>query len=218
MRADHTPIRTGRSEPRPCASGSCRLPVSAQSRCGLRCSRRRGSRSRRLATAGSKRSSICFATCWWTRTRGDVVRGAGIALGRVGEPLLDAAHPDEIGSSLYESDYVACAWGQIELAAERGLAFDVVHDHSGFTALAMADRVDAAVVHTIHGPFDPETAPFYQRHGHKAVLVAISRSQAESAPSRRPHRRLVPTRSRSIAGRCANRRRITCCGSGGWTR
>src|SRR5665213_2878101 len=52
-------------------------------------------------------------------------------------PLLEDAHPDEIGSSLYESDHVAGAWEQIDAAAERGLPFDVVHDHSGFTALAM---------------------------------------------------------------------------------
>jgi glycosyltransferase involved in cell wall biosynthesis len=98
-------------------------------------------------------------------------------------PLLEDAHPGEIGSSLYESDHVACAWEEIERAAERGLPFDVVHDHSGFTALAMADRVDAPVVHTIHGPFDSHTAPFYKPHGRKAALVAISRSQAQSAPS-----------------------------------
>ena len=97
-------------------------------------------------------------------------------------PLLVAAHPDTIGSSLYESDHVASAWEQIERAAEQGLPFDVLHDHSGFTAVAMADRVDAAVVHTIHGPLDRNTAPFYQRHGHKALLVAISGSQADSAP------------------------------------
>ena len=98
-------------------------------------------------------------------------------------PLLEDAHPHEIGSSLYESDHVACAWEEIESAAERGLPFDVVHDHSGFTALAMADRVDVAVVHTIHGPFDRETAPFYRRHGRKARLVALSRTQADSAPA-----------------------------------
>jgi glycosyltransferase involved in cell wall biosynthesis len=101
---------------------------------------------------------------------------------RVRSPL-DVAHPDEIGSSLYESDHVACAWDVIDLAAELGEAFDVVHDHSGFTAVAMADRVSAPVVHTVHGPFDQTTNHFYQRHGHKARLVAISRSQAASAPT-----------------------------------
>src|ERR1022692_4753267 len=48
---------------------------------------------------------------------------------------LEAAHPDEIGSSLCESDHVACAWDEIDLATELGEPFDVVHDHSGFTAL-----------------------------------------------------------------------------------
>jgi glycosyltransferase involved in cell wall biosynthesis len=75
--------------------------------------------------------------------------------------LLDAAHPDAIGCSLHESDHVACAWEEIDLAAERGERFDVLHDHSGFTALAMADRVPVPVVHTIHGPIDGETARFY---------------------------------------------------------
>jgi glycosyltransferase involved in cell wall biosynthesis len=98
-------------------------------------------------------------------------------------PLLEDAHPDEIGSSLYESDHVACVWEQIDAAAERGLPFDVLHDHSGFTALAMADRVAVPVVHTMHGAFVRETARFYRRHGHKALLVAISRTQARSAPA-----------------------------------
>ena len=98
-------------------------------------------------------------------------------------PLLDDAHPDAIGSSLYESDHVALAWEQIDLATERGLPFDVLHDHSGFTAVAMADRIAIPLVHTIHGQFDSDTAPFYRRHGHKALLVALSETQAASAPA-----------------------------------
>ena len=96
---------------------------------------------------------------------------------------LETAFPDEIGSSLCESDHVACAWDEIDLGAKQGLPFDVVHDHSGFTALAMADRLAVPVVHTLHGPFATDTIRFYQRHGHKARLVAISRSQALSAPA-----------------------------------
>jgi hypothetical protein len=88
-----------------------------------------------------------------------------------------------IGSALRESDHVACAWDEIDTAAERGRGFDVVHDHSGFTALAMAGRAGAPVVQTLHGPFVAEIAGFFVRHGHKARLVAISQSQAESAPA-----------------------------------
>jgi glycosyltransferase involved in cell wall biosynthesis len=96
--------------------------------------------------------------------------------------VLDAAHPDAIGSAMYESDHVAGAFDAIDAAADRGAPFDVVHDHSGFTALAMAARVHAPVVHTVHGPLVGETAAFYARHGYKACLVGISRSQRESAP------------------------------------
>ena len=95
--------------------------------------------------------------------------------------LLDESHPDEIERSLYESDHVARAFDEIDCAAldER---FDVVHDHCGFTALAMADRLDTPIVHTLHGQFTPSTAAFYARHGHKAALVAISLAQLASAP------------------------------------
>jgi glycosyltransferase involved in cell wall biosynthesis len=95
--------------------------------------------------------------------------------------LLDEPHPDEIERSLYEADHVGCAFDEIDLATN-GDPFDVVHDHCGFTALAMANRIDTPLVHTLHGPFTAETAAFYARHGHKAALVGISRAQLSSAP------------------------------------
>jgi glycosyltransferase involved in cell wall biosynthesis len=96
--------------------------------------------------------------------------------------LLDEARPDEIERSLYEADHVARAFAVIEDAPpdER---FDVVHDHCGFTALAMADRIDTPVVHTLHGQFTTSTAAFYAHHGHKAALVGISQAQLASAPA-----------------------------------
>ncbi len=95
--------------------------------------------------------------------------------------LLDATHPDEIQRALYEVDHVAQAFDRIDLAAltER---FDVIHDHCGFTGLAMANRMATPLVHTLHGPFTPSTAAFYARHGHKGTLVGISRAQLASAP------------------------------------
>jgi glycosyltransferase involved in cell wall biosynthesis len=96
--------------------------------------------------------------------------------------LLEEAHPDSIGASLFESDHVACAWDEIDRAAERGRPFDLVHDHCGFTALAMASRISLPVVHTVHGAFTAQTACFYARHAHKAHLVAISETQLALAP------------------------------------
>ncbi|MHB1467642.1 MAG: glycosyltransferase family 4 protein [Solirubrobacteraceae bacterium] len=97
-------------------------------------------------------------------------------------PLLDTAHPDEIERSLYEVDHVARAFEEIDLAPPHR-RFDVVHDHCGFTALAMADRLDTPLVHTLHGQFTTATASFYLRHGHKGALVPISRAQLASSPA-----------------------------------
>ena len=95
--------------------------------------------------------------------------------------LLDATHPDEIERSLYEVDHVARAFEAIDLASEDA-RFDVIHDHCGFTALAMADRIDTPIVHTLHGQFTASTAAFYLRHAGKANLVGISRAQLAMAP------------------------------------
>ena len=73
--------------------------------------------------------------------------------------LLGESHPDEIERSLYEADHVARAFAEIDLAGG-DRRFDLVHDHCGFTALAMADRLDTPLVHTLHGQFTPATAAF----------------------------------------------------------
>ena len=96
--------------------------------------------------------------------------------------LLETQHPDEIERSLYEVDHVARAFEAIELAhAYRH--FDVIHDHCGFTAVAMADRIETPIVHTLHGQFTPATSAFYRHHAAKVALVGISRAQLASAPA-----------------------------------
>ena len=125
--------------------------------------------------------------------------------------LLGAAHPDEIERSLYEVDHVGQAFDRID-EARRVDPFDVVHDHCGFTGLAMAGRLDTPLVHTLHGPFTADTSAFYARHGHKGALVGISRAQVASAPpswGRSPRSR---TRSTCERGRCRSARAIICCG------
>ena len=99
-------------------------------------------------------------------------------------PVLDEPHPDEIERSLWEVDHVARTFDAVDEAATAGDPYDVVHDHCGFAALAMGNRLRTPLVHTLHGPFDPHTRPFYEAHGHKGQLVAISRSQREGAPAR----------------------------------
>jgi glycosyltransferase involved in cell wall biosynthesis len=94
--------------------------------------------------------------------------------------LLGRAYPDELERSLYESDHVGRAFDRID-DADAG-RFDVIHDHCGFTGLAMANRIDTPLLHTLHGAFTAETSAFYARHGHKAALVGISQAQLACAP------------------------------------
>jgi glycosyltransferase involved in cell wall biosynthesis len=98
-------------------------------------------------------------------------------------PLLESPHPERIERALFEADHVAQAFGAIDDAAEAGDPFDVIHDHSVYTALAMADRIETPLVHTVHNAFDHDTIPYYQRHGPKGRLTCISRSQASLAPN-----------------------------------
>ncbi|HMA27127.1 MAG TPA: glycosyltransferase family 4 protein [Solirubrobacterales bacterium] len=94
---------------------------------------------------------------------------------------LSRPYPRQIGQALYEADHVARAFAEIEDDGRR--AFDVVHDHSGFTALALANRVSVPMVHTLHGPFTGDTSGFYAEHGDRAALVAISDTQLRDAPA-----------------------------------
>jgi glycosyltransferase involved in cell wall biosynthesis len=98
-------------------------------------------------------------------------------------PLLPSAHPEAIERSLFEADHVSRAFDAIDAAAEDGGPFEIIHDHSGYTALGMARRIDVPLVHTVHGPFDVDTTDFYAHHGAKGGLICISHSQARSAPS-----------------------------------
>lgn len=93
---------------------------------------------------------------------------------------LERPHPQVIGQALEEADHVAQALAYVENPANG--RFDLVHDHSGFVALAFADRLATPMLHTLHGPFDERTYGFYARHGHKAAMVAISAAQLRAAP------------------------------------
>jgi glycosyltransferase involved in cell wall biosynthesis len=107
-------------------------------------------------------------------------------------PVLEEPHPHDIQKAQYEADHVARAFATVDEAAERGEPYDVIHDHTGHTALAMADRVSAPLVHTLHGPFDDDACRFYARHGRKARIVAISQAQLDAAPEEMGGGHVVP--------------------------
>jgi len=96
--------------------------------------------------------------------------------------VLPRPHPDEINSSLHEADHVSRVFDVVDAARHSTRPFDVVHDHCGFTPVAMAERLRVPLVHTLHGPFTEDTAEFYSRHSEKAFAVALSPSQRNDAP------------------------------------
>jgi glycosyltransferase involved in cell wall biosynthesis len=98
-------------------------------------------------------------------------------------PLLPVAHPESIERSLFEADHVARAFAAFEAAEAEAEPFDLVHDHCGYTALAMANRQPLPLVHTVHGPFDQDTSIFYGHHAAKGRIVCISHAQARTAPA-----------------------------------
>ena len=97
--------------------------------------------------------------------------------------VLTSSYPDDIGQALYESDHVSRVLDVVDEMAEKGKPFDVLHDHCGFTTVAMADRMSTPLIHTLHGPFTADTSAFYSQHGDRAWLVAISEAQRASAPA-----------------------------------
>ncbi|MEA2207762.1 MAG: hypothetical protein QOF54_239 [Solirubrobacteraceae bacterium] len=98
-------------------------------------------------------------------------------------PLLERSHPDQIGQTVFEVDHVGRALDVIDEAARRRRPFDIVHDHSGFALVAIADRVGVPVLHTLHGPFTPEAKQFYARHADKVWTTALSQAQLDSGPA-----------------------------------
>ena len=105
----------------------------------------------------------------------------GRTLQRACEPSSTLPIPTPSGRPCMRATMSGGVWDAIDEAADRGAPFDVVHDHSGFTAVAMAERIGVPVVHTLHGPLEGDSARFYERHGSKVHLVAISRSQIDEA-------------------------------------
>jgi glycosyltransferase involved in cell wall biosynthesis len=95
--------------------------------------------------------------------------------------LLSVYHdaPSErIGQSLPEIRHaLACL--------DRADEFDVINDHSGPPAAALAGLVDTPVVHTVHGPLDNEAGDLYDqivRHVPTLGFISISLNQRRPKP------------------------------------
>jgi glycosyltransferase involved in cell wall biosynthesis len=64
--------------------------------------------------------------------------------------------------------------------------FDIVHDHTLLGPLYVSGGVAVPVVTTNHGPFNAELRAVYREIGRRVPIIAISRSQAATAPPEIP--------------------------------
>ena len=65
------------------------------------------------------------------------------------------------------------------LEAER---YDVIHDHTGPIAACLGALSDTPVLHTLHGPFDPEVKKLFSMIKDKIYFNSISEAQRSGCP------------------------------------
>ena len=66
--------------------------------------------------------------------------------------------PEAMGQTCYDARHVSFAFADID--RDR---FDLIHDHSGFLAVAFGRYLRAPMVHTVHGAFTKHASPFYEQ-------------------------------------------------------
>ncbi len=115
--------------------------------------------------------------------------------------VYDEAPSELIGSSLTELRHAMTCY-------ERARDFDVLNDHSGLPAAALAGTVETPVVHTVHGPLDGEAGLVYEqiaRVSRGLGLISLSLNQRRPRPGASVDREL-PERDRPRRLPCRRRR------------
>jgi glycosyltransferase involved in cell wall biosynthesis len=84
-----------------------------------------------------------------------------------GKNFYDAVHP------------VAIQTMSAFLEADR---YDVIHDHTGAVAACLGALSDTPVLHTLHGPFDPDVRRLFRMIADEIYFNSISDSQRSGCP------------------------------------
>ncbi len=84
-----------------------------------------------------------------------------------GKNFYDAVHPMAIQtmSAFLEAD-----------------RYDIIHDHTGAIAASLGALSDTPVLHTLHGPFNPDVQRLLRMIAHKIYFNSISDSQRSECP------------------------------------
>ena len=92
-------------------------------------------------------------------------------------PMAAPPDPRELGNAWYDAYHALSSYLQVD-------GFDVVHDHAGIVGPICGAMLHGRppVVHTLHGPWTPETRLLYSVAGRHVHLVAISDAQRADNP------------------------------------
>jgi glycosyltransferase involved in cell wall biosynthesis len=92
-------------------------------------------------------------------------------------PMPEPPEPSELGNPWYDALHAAIAYRHAE-------DFDIVHDHAGIVGPVCGAmlRGRPPVLHTLHGPWTPQTRLFYGAIANDVHLVAISDAQRADNP------------------------------------
>lgn len=94
--------------------------------------------------------------------------------------VYDKPQKDKIGWVLPDIYHAASAFDYC-----RGEAFDIIHDHAGFSGVALGQGSATPVLSTLHGEFNELTRPFYERFKDAVYFNAISEFQKSCGPELR---------------------------------
>ncbi len=92
-------------------------------------------------------------------------------------PMAAPPDPRELGNPWYDGYHAVSSYLQVD-------GFDVVHDHAGIVGPICGAMLHGTppVVHTLHGPWTPQTRLLYSIVGRHVHLVAISEAQRADNP------------------------------------
>jgi glycosyltransferase involved in cell wall biosynthesis len=95
-------------------------------------------------------------------------------------PMQEPPDPAELGNLWYDAFHAVTSYSQIADGS-----FDLVHDNAAVVGPACAAMLGGhpPVVHTLHGPWTPQTRVFYRGVAEHLRLVAISDAQRADNPS-----------------------------------
>jgi glycosyltransferase involved in cell wall biosynthesis len=102
--------------------------------------------------------------------------GGSVTKAALVSPMAEPPDPAKLGNPWYDAFHAVSAYLRVD-------GYDVVHDHAGVVGPACGALLqDAPVVHTLHGPWTPETRLFYSAVASRVHLVAISEAQRADNP------------------------------------